>query len=176
MTLQRFTSVAAFLMMLAACGEVDARQGQVGTVAPPYAAVALDGDSVRLGELRGTVVLLNVWATWCAPCREEIPDLQALHEENVERGFAVVGVSVDGRREGDAIRRFVADFGMTYPIWHDPDDKVGSTFRTIGVPATFLIDREGVIRWRHLGPVQRGDAVLREAVAMALNGASGRAE
>ena len=168
MSRRLLAAVAAMMITATGCAEIDPRRGEVGTPAPEYAAVTLDGDSAQLSDLMGQVVLLNVWATWCAPCREEIPALQALYEMHSGDGFQVVGVSVDGRNEREAIRRFAEDFEMTYPIWHDPDDSFGLTFRTIGVPVTLLVDREGIVQWRHLGPVELTDTTLTAALADAL--------
>jgi thiol-disulfide isomerase/thioredoxin len=161
-------SLFAWLMFIVSCGEIDTARGEVGAPAPAYSAVTLDGDSAHLSELAGQVVLLNVWATWCAPCREEIPALQELYKSHQGNNFQVVGVSVDGGRERQNIRQFAVDFGMTYPIWHDPDDVFGPTFRTLGVPVTLLIDREGVVRWRHMGPIVITDTALTMALTNAL--------
>lgn len=157
------------LLILAACEvEVPEQPAEVGQPAPDYAAVSLAGDSVSLATLQGEVVLLNVWATWCHPCREEIPVLQALHEQHAEDGLAVVGVSVDTRGEQANVRSFAEDFQMTYPIWLDPGDRVSSIFRLVGVPSTFLIDREGTIVWKHLGPIPADDPALAQAIEAAL--------
>ena len=160
------------LLILAACtgdDDASARAPEIGKPAPSYRAVSLTGDSVSLQQSRGRVVLLNVWATWCHPCREEIPVLQALHVRYAARGLELVGVSVDARGEEDTIREFAADFRMTYPLWLDPDERVQSTFFAIGVPATFLIDRGGVLRWRHVGPVRATDSSLVRALERALS-------
>ena len=160
----------AVLPLAAGCGgEGPRRAVELGAPAPEYAAVSLAGDSVSLAGLRGKVVLLNVWATWCAPCREEIPVLQDLHELHAPRGLEVVGVSVDARGETETVRSFAGDFGVTYPIWLDPDERVASLFRTIGVPSTFLIDRDGTLIWRHLGPVLADDPQLTRLLEQALN-------
>ena len=159
------------VVMVLACGGDDtraARPPEIGKPAPDYRAVSLTGDSVSLADARGRVVLLNVWATWCHPCREEIPVLQALHEQHASRGLELVGVSVDARGEEDTIREFANDFRMTYPVWLDPDERVQSTFLAIGVPATFLIDRDGVLRWRHVGPVRPNDPTLARELDRAL--------
>src|SRR5687768_8953531 len=114
--------------LLAACGapanesESEGENGRepvtvaVGAPAPVYATETLAGDSIALADLRGKVVLLNVWATWCHPCREEIPELQALHAKHRDAGLEVVGVSIDGGGSEDAIRSFMRDFEMTYPV------------------------------------------------------------
>ena len=141
---------------------------EVGAPAPAYRTVSLAGDSVSLAAQRGNVVLLNIWATWCHPCRTEIPELQAIHARYQARGLALIGVSVDADGSDDAIRAFMTDFRMTYPIWRDPDERVSTQFLVIGVPATFLIDRTGVLRWRKTGPIQPGDSSLSAAIESAL--------
>ena len=120
-------------------------------MAPEYAAPRLDGDTVALAALRGRPVLLNVWATWCAPCRDEMPGLQALHERYRASGLEVVGASIDARGASDAIRSFAQEFGITFTILHDADETVNRLFRTNGVPETFLIDAEGRIAHRWIG-------------------------
>jgi len=140
----------------------------IGSPVPAYSAVSLAGDSVSLAAQRGKVVLLNVWATWCHPCRDEIPELQAMHEKYAARGLELVGISVDTESADEAIREFMRDFRMTYPVWRDPAERVSAQFHIVGVPATFLIDREGVLRWRKTGPIQPGDATLRQALEEAL--------
>jgi cytochrome c-type biogenesis protein len=163
--------VLSLLVACAATGDDRAHAPEIGRPAPDYRAVSLQGDSVSLEQSRGRVVLLNVWATWCHPCREEIPVLQALHERHAARGLELVGVSVDARGEEETIREFARDFRMTYPLWLDPDERVQSTFLAIGVPATFLIDRQGVLRWRHVGPVHANDSTLARELEHALGSA-----
>ena len=141
---------------------------EVGAPAPAYRTVALNGDSVSLAAHRGKVVLFNIWATWCHPCRDEIPELQELHEKYRARGLELVGVSVDADGSDDAIRAFMRDFRMTYPVWRDPDERVSNQFLVLGVPATFLIDREGVLRWRKTGPIQPNDTSLVAAIERAI--------
>jgi cytochrome c-type biogenesis protein len=120
-----------------------------GDRVPSFGAPVLDGDSLHLASLAGQPVLLNIWATWCAPCREEMPALQALHEQFGSRGLRILGVSVDSRGSEPTIRRFIDEGGYTFTILHDPADAVSREFRTIGVPETFLIDGDGrlVRRW-----------------------------
>ena len=141
----------------------------VGSPAPAYHAVRLDGDSASLESLRGKVVLLNIWATWCAPCRDEIPVLQALHEQYGRDGLEIVGVSVDARGEETRVGDFARGMRMTYPIWHDPDDRISSLYSAIGVPATYLIDRDGILRWRRIGPIAAGDTTLMRALSDAIS-------
>lgn len=159
-------------LVLAACrsgGEQGAIVA-VGAPVPAYSTTTLAGDSASLASLRGKVVLLNIWATWCHPCREEIPVLQKLHETHAARGLELVGVSVDVGGAEAEIRSFAKDFRMTYPIWLDPAERVSSLFMAVGVPATYLVDRDGVLRWRHVGPVKEGDPALAKALEAALAG------
>lgn len=141
---------------------------EIGAPAPAYGARSLAGEPVTLAGERGKVVLLNVWATWCHPCRAEIPELRSIHETYKPRGFELIGVSVDAEGADDDIRQFMKEFGMAYPIWRDPDERVSAQFLVIGVPATFLIDRNGILRWRKTGPVARGDTSLSAAIERAL--------
>lgn len=141
---------------------------EIGEPAPAYATRSLEGDSVSLAGHRGKVVLLNIWATWCHPCRAEIPELRKLHEQYRDKGLELIGVSVDTDGTDDTIRSFMKDFQMTFPIWRDPDERTSALFHTVGVPATFLIDRQGILRWRKIGPIAPNDTSLTNAIARAL--------
>jgi len=112
---------------------------------------------VSLGSLRGEVVLLNLWATWCGPCRTETPYLQSLYEERSADGFRIVGVSLDVGDAAEQIAQFVEEYGVTYTILHDPQMRGMDLYQVLGLPATFLIDREGVLRWMRYGPILEGD-------------------
>ncbi len=142
------------LLLSAGCDEETIPRGAVvGNPAPAFEASDLQNRPVALTDHEGRLVLLNVWATWCPPCRDEIPALQELHETHVAAGLDVVGVSIDSRGERDNVGIFAARYGVTYPIWLDPAERVTSVFRTQGVPTTFLIGRDGTVLWRHVGPV-----------------------
>ena len=150
------------------CSHESAPRVAIGEPAPRYAATTLDGDSTSTSSLAGKVVLLNMWATWCAPCRDEIPYLQSLYERHRGDGFEIVGVSVDARGQDAAIRDFAKAFRMTYPIWRDPDERVQSLYLALGVPSSYLIDRAGILRWRRIGTIHEGDTTLTRALADAL--------
>lgn len=141
---------------------------EVGHPVPGYEALSLSGDSVSLAAQKGKVVLLNVWATWCHPCREEIPELQQLHQRYQARGLELIGVSVDAAGNDAGIQEFAKEFRMTYPIWRDPDERISTQFLILGVPATFVVDRQGVLRWRKMGPVAPGDTSLSNAIERSL--------
>lgn len=119
---------------------------------PTYTFVSLDGEELSAESLRGKVVLVNFWATWCTPCRVEMPALQRMHERHAPEGFVVVGLAVD-RASTQAVRDFVRERGVTYPIAH-----VGSEAEMLfggvrGYPMSFLLDRTGKIRHTVIGPV-----------------------
>ena len=125
---------------------------QVGVRAPDFAAVDVaTGDSVALRErYLGKVTLVNIWATWCGPCREEMPSMQEAYAQLKPRGFAIAAVSVD---EGsvDDVKRFVREFGLTFDILQDRSGRIQQVYQTTGVPESFLVDRNGVIVKRLIG-------------------------
>lgn len=150
--------VAGTVATLAACAAPERQAApRVGEPARAYEAVTLEGDTVSLASLRGDVVLLNLWATWCTPCREETPYLQDLYEEHRDEGFQIVGASMDTRNQADAVRMFVEEYDVTYTILHDPAMRGMDLYQALGLPATFLIDREGTLRWLRFGPIPEGD-------------------
>jgi thiol-disulfide isomerase/thioredoxin len=119
---------------------------------PEYGYALLDGTRTGSDSLRGKVVLVNFWATWCAPCRAEMPLLEQMHTRHADRGFVVLGLAVD-RASTEAVREFVRERGVTYPIAH-----VGAEAERIfggvrGYPTSFLLDRTGRIRHAVIGPV-----------------------
>ena len=163
---RRFLAMTALIAL--GCHRESPARVEIGQPAPRYAATTLAGDSVSTAALAGRVVLLNVWATWCAPCRAEIPYLQSLYEKHRAEGLEIVGVSVDARGQDAAIRDFAQEFRMTYPIWRDPDERVQSLYLALGVPSSYLIDRTGVLRWRRLGTIHETDTTFTHALATAL--------
>ena len=113
---------------------------------------ALDGKRVRLSSLRGRVVLLNFWATWCLPCRSEIPEFNALHRDLESKGLSVVGVSVSPVDTPDAIRSFQKDIRQDYTVLRGAEE-IGAKFGNgPGLPVTYILDRGGRIRQKFIGP------------------------
>lgn len=152
-----FVALAAAFALGACTGGDRSNRPQVGTPASDYAATTLDGESVSLESLRGQVVLMNLWATWCGPCRMETPYLQSVYEEYRDQGFVIVGVSMDTGNAEDDVAMFVEEYGVTYTILHDPQMRGMELYQVLGLPATFLIDREGVLRWMRYGPIPEDD-------------------
>jgi peroxiredoxin len=163
------------LLVAAACsGDARPSSGAVGEPAPEYAAPTLDGEMLALGDLRGQVVMLNIWATWCPPCRDEMPGLEALQQQYADQGLQVVGVSIDGRNAAGEVRHFLESNGITFTILHDADERVTRTFRTMGVPETYLIDREGRVVKRWIGKIDAESETIQSAVREALAGGQRR--
>lgn len=136
---------------MAAIGLALWARGRSAALAPDFAVPDLAGQAVRLSAYRGQVVLVNVWATWCPPCREEMPSMEKLHEQLKDRGFVLLAVSQD---EGgiDLVKRFVEEMKITFRVLVDPDGDVGRKFGVWGYPESFLVDRDGRVVERVIGP------------------------
>jgi cytochrome c biogenesis protein CcmG/thiol:disulfide interchange protein DsbE len=147
--------------------ETEAARTDVGDSMPAYSATYLDGKPLSLSNEKGNVVFLNVWATWCGPCRFETPELQALQNQYAGSGLKVIGVSVD-EGEDEAVKTFVAEQKITYPIAVDPEGRIATLVQTTVLPTSLLIDRNGKIVWRQIGAVMPNDAKLKAAVEKAI--------
>ncbi|HWJ21672.1 MAG TPA: TlpA disulfide reductase family protein [Gemmatimonadaceae bacterium] len=127
----------------------------VGSPAPDFHAATIPEHGtpvvMHVADYRGKVVLLNVWATWCAPCRVEMPSIQALHETYGPKGLEVVAVSIDDPGQERAIREFAKELNLTFQILHDPSGDIQKAYQTTGVPETFVLGPDGVIRKKVIG-------------------------
>jgi len=110
--------------------------------APDFTVPRLGSGSVALKELRGTVVFLNFWATWCPPCKEEMPSMERLYRRHKDRGFTIVAISIDGAG-AERVASFVKQLGLTFPIGLDPSLEVANRYAVRALPSSFLIDRTG---------------------------------
>jgi len=117
---------------------------QKGSPAPDFEISYSDGRKVRLSDLRGKPVLVNFWATWCPPCRAEVPEIQRAYEKYKAGGFVVVAVNV--QESTSAVAKFMEDFGMTFTVAIDSSGAVGRLYRVSGIPASFFVDRKGIVR------------------------------
>ena len=143
---------------------------EIGTRAPSFTAKTL-GEGAHdktIADYRGEVVLLNVWATWCAPCRVEMPAIQRLHESFEPQGLKVVAVSIDDPGSDEAIRDFARGLGLTFELLHDAPGAIQRQYQTTGVPETFVIGRDGVIRKKVIGAVDWNSEGNRALVAQLL--------
>ena len=121
------------------------------TAAPAFTVPRLDSGSVTLTELRGRVVFLNFWATWCPPCKEEMPSMERLYRRHNERGFTILAISIDSDGT-DRVAAFVKKLGLTFPIGLDPKLEVANRYTVRALPSSFLIDRQGHMVAFALGP------------------------
>ena len=152
----RTVKLAAILlfvvMMVTACGESGAAVPQginKGNRARDFTLETVDGEKISLQDHVGKAVLINFWATWCPPCRAEIPDIQATYEARQGDGFVVLGVNVEESRA--TVEQFMGDIEMTYPVLLDERGQVLRMYRINGLPMSVLVDQEGVIQARHVG-------------------------
>ena len=150
--MKRSIPITVAAAIAAACSVSDYRPLEPGDPAPPFTALALDGAEKESAELLGEPYLLNIWATWCGPCRDEMPELQELHDTYADRGFRVVAVSIDSRSDRDQILAFMEEFGLSFPVWHDPTWAIQDAYFLLGLPGSFLIDAEGKIVRKWPGP------------------------
>lgn len=125
--------------------------GDIGQPAPDFTLQRLDGGTLQLSSLRGKVVLINFWATWCLPCRSEMPELEQTYQTYRSRGFEVLAINFL-ESEND-VRPFVSELGLSFPVLLDQDGSVGRLYRTYALPSSFLIDASGTIRYVKIGPL-----------------------
>ena len=159
------TAAAAFTVVLVAWLGRDWLQEQSvrpGARAPNFEATTLEGEPASFADFEGEVVLLNIWATWCAPCRVEMPSMERLYQELQEEGLEIVAVSVDapvgetdlvGNPGGD-IGAFADSLSLTFSILHDPEGRIQRAYQTTGVPESFVVGRDGIIYRKLIGPTE----------------------
>jgi peroxiredoxin len=119
------------------------------TPAPDFSLHAMSGPNMRLKDQRGRVVMVNFWATWCAPCRQEMPQLNRLYEKYRSSGFVLLGVNVD--EDSSKAADVAAKLGITFPVLLDADKSVSKLYDLSTMPSTVLIDRDGRVRYVHRG-------------------------
>jgi len=121
---------------------------ELGSKAPDFKAFTLDSipQEKRLADYRGKVLMINVWATWCLPCRVEMPSIEALNKTYASKGLKIVAVSIDDPGTDATIRAFVKQYGLTFEVLHDPQGRISDAYDITGYPETFIVGRDGVIR------------------------------
>ncbi len=138
---------------------------KLGEPAPNFRLRDLNGHSVALSDLRGKVVLLNFWATWCGPCRVEMPAMEELYRTFSRNDFEILAVSTDA--QGASVTRpFQQENHLTFPILHDADYRVGLTYGARSLPMTFMVDRQGIVRHQIFGARDWGAAEAHQLVQM----------
>jgi peroxiredoxin len=138
-------------LFITACGQAP-KVATVGKPAPDFSLMDRNGKIWTLSKLRGQVVFVNFWATWCLPCRKEMPSMQRLYTMLLKDKFKMLAIlNKDDPALADA---FAAKLGITMPILNDQDNKVGPKYGLTGVPETFIVDKQGVLREKFIGPAQ----------------------
>lgn len=117
--------------------------------APSFTLKDLDGNEVRLDDLKGKIVAINFWATWCPPCREEMPSMERLYRKFKDKDFIML--AIDLREDGRKVKAFKEEIGLSFPILLDSDGAVGWDYRITSIPTTYLVDREGYLIGSALG-------------------------
>ena len=140
---------AALLLGLQLVSPPGAAALDVGARLPEIGLVDLDGNRVDAKSLEGKVVIIDFWATWCAPCREELPVLEKLYRKYKKKGLVIVGVSVDKDRAN--VQRFLEKLKLSFPIVHDSDHLVSGRYKPPRMPSSYVIDRKGIVRHVHEG-------------------------
>jgi len=126
----------------------------VGELAPDFELQTLDGHSMKLSDLQGKKVILNFWASWCDPCKEEMPDMQKFYQSHKNDGIEVIAVNLTNQDNGmDDIKAFVKDYGLTFTIPLDKDGMVSIIYQAFGIPTSYIIDSKGIIREKVIGPM-----------------------
>lgn len=155
--------VAGFILLRHDRGPGAPPLASKGSLAPDFTLPQLDGRQLRLSSYRGKIVLLDFWATWCTPCREEIPSFVELENKYGKDGFEIVGVSMDD--EPEPVRTFYQQFHMNYPVVMGNANLGEQYGGVLGLPIAFLLDREGHIRAKHIGATQP-ETIEKEAVGL----------
>lgn len=144
------------IVLLAALGGCTRQEKtSVISAAPDFTLKDLGGKAVHLAELKGKVVLVEFWATWCPPCRESIPGMERLHKAYQAKGLVVLGVSMDTSGL-DEIRSFAKDFGISYPVLM-ADEEVAAKYMVRAIPVVYIVNKEGMIARQYLGGAEEGD-------------------
>ena len=158
-----FFVVSVGLLALLAFGLLSPKTGrpQVGEPAPSFTLTLFDGSKVSLSDLRGQLVVLNFWASWCSPCREEAPALESVWQAHRDEGVVFVGITY--KDAAGASQAFMEEYGITYGNGVDTKSQISRAYGVTAVPETYIIDREGKVAWLHLGQVDAGTLAERLA-------------
>ena len=163
--MKRLAAVALAALVAATAGSCKSSGPPVsGDVAPDFVLQSLNGQTRKLSNYRGKVVLVNLWATWCPPCVEELPVLSKLAEDYAARGLVVLGVA--GDEDTQAVRDFLAKSPVKFEVLFDPKGAIGTQYGITGYPETFFVDRAGKLRDKIIGSVpHKGSEAGKELIA-----------
>lgn len=151
MTNQTFQQFKRLFLTALLCGTLIAPAGAVAVkeTAPDFTLKTKSGKNLRLNDFRGKVVMINFWATWCAPCRQELPHMEALYKKYKDRGFVLLGVNIDN--DSVAAKKMAEEFKLTFPVLYDEKQQTSKLYKLKAMPSTFIVDRGGKVHEVHLG-------------------------
>lgn len=154
-------AVAGGVVLATRTANHDVEQIDVGTKAPNFRAVTLDSTPVTrtLADYKGQVTLINIWATWCLPCEKEMPMLEKLYEEFGPKGLRLVAISADAPGMEDPIRDFIKQYKLTFDVLYDSPGGIKRDYMALGFPETFIVGKDGVIRFKQIAAISDAKAV-----------------
>ncbi len=126
---------------------------KTGDRAPDFELKTIEGETVRLSDLKGKVVFVNLWATWCPPCRAEMPEMVRFYRDHSSKKVEILAVNLTDSDSEKEVKKFAQAYKLNFPVLLDPDGKVGNTYKTVTIPTTFIINEKGIIEQKHIGPM-----------------------
>ena len=170
-----FLSVLFFVFFIAGCENIaglkEIKKIEIGKPAPDFVLQDVSGDTWKLSSLKGKVVFINFWASWCKPCRDEMPSMEALNKAMAGQPFQMLAIVFND--DLDTANRFARRLGVTFPVLVNPEPELTEAYMITGVPETFLIDADGILRHRFIGPYNWDTPEMRTLVQELLNSPKG---
>lgn len=156
-------AIAAFVVLAASVCQFLNRVDS-GDVAPLFSLQNLAGETISLEQYRGRPILIHFWAKWCGVCRQELPFLERFARDAASEGFVVLSISEDGEENKEAVRTYLGETPLSMVVLFDRNGSVADTYQSFGVPESFLVDKSGMIVWRHDGPIDWNNSTVRAKI------------
>jgi len=157
-----FLSVRQMVLVVLACAVLLSGVHAASEMAPNFTLKSRSGKNIKLSELRGQVVLVNFWASWCGPCRQEMPILEKLYKKYKSLGFVILGVNVDDKpAQAESLLKLI---DVSFPVLFDADKKISEKYKVTAMPSSFFIDRDGKLRSEHKGYLPEYEQLYRNEI------------